>query len=63
LRCSSRPAGEGAASRLDLTLKPRNVAWHSPGQPMMSGLRIALSIVALLQVVNPSPGADFTYQE
>jgi hypothetical protein len=46
-----------------LTLKPRNVAWHSPGQPMMSGLRIALSIVALLQVVNPSPGADFTYQE
>ena len=30
---------------------------------MKSGLRIALTIVALLQVVNPSPGADFTYQE
>ena len=30
---------------------------------MMSGLRIALSIVALLHVVTPSPAADFTYQE
>ena len=30
---------------------------------MMSGLRIALSIVTLLLVVTPSPAADFTYQE
>ena len=30
---------------------------------MMSGLRIALSIVVLLHVVTPSPAADFTYQE